>query len=100
MQRLTAQAGRLWAEISQKLIEEPSFARAELEVAALRSIRQPAFAAFVKAFLGRGGAQRRLLISQVSSTVGAAAAAKVGEEKEPYVPVGDELKFRDSLPKM
>lgn len=83
-------------------MEEPSFFRAQLEVSALRAITRPAFVTFVESFLGRSGARRRLLVSQVSTTVGVGTGQGTGQDEGAvkYLPVEDELGFRDSLPKM
>lgn len=88
-QRLTAQAGRFWSEIVTRTAttarknedegSDPLFNRAHVEVDALDAIRLPQFTAFTKEFLLLGGAQRRLLISQVSSAGGAKKTAAVGE---------------------
>ena len=70
-QRLTDQAGRFWGEImevaSRGTDAQPLFDRAALEVAAIRGVDKAAFVRFARGFLTPGGAQRRLLVSQVSS---------------------------------
>ncbi len=65
-QRLTAQAGRFWAEIGlQRPGEEPVFDRDAREVAALETISRADFVSFATDLLD--GDRTRLLVSEVTS---------------------------------
>lgn len=68
-QRLTAQAGRFWGEISQQQppAHLPEFDRAQREVAALNKVTLKSFKQFVKDFIGVQGTQRRLLVSEITA---------------------------------
>ena len=94
-QRLTSQASRFWSEITLVPVEEPQFDRYAREVEVLGKISQPAFSAFVRDLLARGGSKRRLLVSEVSSQIGPKAPKVEGLA---YVPVEDEVAFQRSLP--
>jgi len=91
-QRLTQRAGRYWAEISAALsreilsttagsnssalskeasatgIGEPLFQRAQLEVQQLQHLDLAGFKRFARELLSPGSPERRLLVSQVTST--------------------------------
>lgn len=82
-QRLTAQAGRFWAEIASQSVPDiviqrddaevrvpaPRFDRRQTEVEVLRKITLSELRTFAHEFLSVGGAKRRVLVSQVTSQI-------------------------------
>ena len=75
-QRLTSQAGRFWMEIVSTAIpssstvefETPIFNRRLVEARFLESVSKKDLISFAKDLLSKDGTNRRLLVSQVSST--------------------------------
>jgi len=99
-QRLTSQATRLWAEVNNKDVEPPLFDRYIREVAVLDRLKQSDFNSFVRDILETNGARRRLLVSEINSTIPTPPRASVGVTKRPtpqLEKVNDEIQFRKSL---
>jgi secreted Zn-dependent insulinase-like peptidase len=105
-QRLTAQAGRFWAEIASQSVPDiviqrdatevkvpaPRFDRRQTEVEFLRKITLSELRTFAHEFLSVGGAKRRVLVSQVTSQIPVPAnkGASVADEAKEAVVVGRE----------
>jgi insulysin len=111
-QRLTSQAGRFWTEIMSQSVAQlhlesaagedgktiptvptPLFDRRAQEVAALQKITLDDFKAFARSFLTAECGQRRLLVSQISSTVRAeevppVSTSVLASDSLSYVEVG------------
>jgi hypothetical protein len=98
-QRLTSQATRLWAEVINKDVEPPLFDRYIREVAVLDRLKQSDFNLFVRSILEPNGARRRLLVSEITSTI--PPPPRAVEVKKGLTPqlerINDEIQFRKSL---
>jgi insulysin len=101
-QRLTSEAMRLWAEIvmaSIRGMDQPLFNRTMLEVQAIQSITAERFHAFVRDFLSPIGSNRRLLVSEITSTKPSSrpSPTDLSEAEKKYASIADEIAFRDGL---
>jgi len=131
-QRLTSQAGRFWSEIivpsavptsnntssplgRDKFAVSPLFNRAEREVQAVEAMSLKAVQKFTTDFLASAGAERRLLVSQVTASKGRTPSKSTGtsngdnpekgnaesmfstEKQNAYIEIDDEIDFRESL---